>query len=157
MSGTGAVDEAAAEESDEAATDEGTGQGSVLRATALASLLAAVVSGVFVYGLQRLYMRYLGAAIGNGSPTLGLGGWILMTAAYGVIFVGLVKSHAENGNSTTGYGLVYGIVLAVFVGLLAIPAAVEATTPYPFPYTRVSVSTLVGFGLYGLVLTLTRV
>ena len=152
MSGTGAADEAAAEESGETATDEGTGGGSVLRATALASLLAAVISGVFVYGLQRLYMRYLGAAIGNGSPTLGLGGWILMTAAFGVIFVGLVRSHAEDGNSTTGYGLVYGIVLAVFVGLLAVPAAVEATTQWPFPYTRVSVSTLVGFGLYGLVL-----
>ncbi|PSQ42919.1 hypothetical protein BRD14_03885 [Halobacteriales archaeon SW_5_68_122] len=132
--------------------DEGAGQGSVLRATVLASLVAAVVSGVFVYGLQRLYMRYLGAAIGNGSPALGLVGWVLMTVVFGVIFAGLAGNHAESGNSTTGYGLVYGIVLAVFVGLLAVPAAVEATTQWPFPYTRVSVSTLVGYGLYGLVL-----
>ena len=132
--------------------DEGAGQGSVLRATVLASLVAAVISGVFVYGLQRLYMRYLGAAIGNGSPMLGLVGWVVMTVVFGAIFAGLAGNHAESGNSTTGYGLVYGVVLAVFVGLLAVPAAVEATTRWPFPYTRVSVSTLVGYGLYGLVL-----
>ena len=140
MSGADAVEEPAVEEP----TDEGAGQGSVLRAAVLASLVAAVVSGVFVYGLQRLYMRYLGAAIGNGSPTLGLVGWVVMTVVFGVVFAGLAGNHAESGNTTTGYGLVYGIVLAVFVGLLAVPAAIEATTQWPFPYTRVSVSTLVG-------------
>ena len=148
MSGADAVEEAAVEEP----TDERAGQGSTLQATVLAALVAAVVSGVFVYGLQRLYMRYLGAAIGNGSPTLGLVGWVVMTVVFGVIFAGVAGNHAESGNSTTSYGLVYGIVLAVFVGLLAVPAAVEATTRWPFPYTRVGVSTLAGYGLYGLVL-----
>jgi hypothetical protein len=48
--------------------------------------------------------------------------------------------------------VVYGVVLAVFLGLLAIPAAVTEVTQWEFPYTRVSVSAVVGFGLYGLVL-----
>lgn len=43
-------------------------------------------------------------------------------------------------------------MLAVFLGLLAIPAAVTEVTQWEFPYTRVSVSAVVGFGLYGLVL-----
>jgi uncharacterized membrane protein YagU involved in acid resistance len=126
--------------------------GSVGRATLLASVLAGALSGGFVYTLQPLYMRYLGAAVGNGSPEIGLAAWIGTTIVLGVIFGSLAMNHAKRGNSTTGYGLVYGIVLAVFAGLLAIPEAVTATTQWEFPYTQVGVSTLVGFAIYGVVL-----
>ncbi len=122
------------------------------RATLLASLVAGVVSGGVVYGLQTLYLRYLGAAVANGSPTYGLAAWVGMTVVLGVVFAAVARSRAREGRGTTGYGLAYGIVLAVFVGLLAVPIAVTASTQWEFPYTQVGVGALAGFALYGLVL-----
>ena len=126
--------------------------GLVGRATLLASLVAGVVSGGAVYGLQRLYLRYLGAAVANGAPTYGLAAWVGMTVVLGVVFAAVARSRARAGHSTTGYGLAYGVVLAVFVGLLAVPVAVSASTQWEFPYTQVGVGALAGFALYGLVL-----
>ena len=126
--------------------------GPVGRATLLASLVAGVASGGVVYGLQRLYLRYLGAAVANGAPTYGLAAWVGMTVVLGVVFAAVARSRARAGRSTTGYGLAYGIVLAVFVGLLAVPVAVTASTQWEFPYTQVGVGALAGFALYGLVL-----
>ena len=127
-------------------------QGSVAGATLLSSVLAGVVSGGFVYGLATLYMRYIGAAVSNGSPKVGLAAWTGGSVVLGLVFAGAARNHAKNGKNTTGYGLVYGVVLAVFLGLLAIPAAVTEVTQWEFPYTEVGVSAVVGFGLYGLVL-----
>ena len=126
--------------------------GPVGRATLLASLVAGVVSGGVVYGLQRLYLRYLGAAVANGAPTYGLAAWVGIMVVLGVVFAAVARSRARAGRSTTGYGLAYGIVLAVFVGLLAVPVAVTASTQWEFPYTQVGVGALAGFALYGLVL-----
>ena len=127
----------------------GTGSG---RATVLASLAAAVLSGGLVYVAGTLFFRYLGAAAGNGSPRLGFVVWVVLTVVFGVGFAGVAGGQAKRGNSTTGYGLVYGVVLAVFAGLLAIPAVVTEVTQWEFPLSHVGVSPLVGFALYGIVL-----
>lgn len=126
--------------------------GSVGRATLFASLIAGVISGGIVFLAGRLFMRYLGAAVGNGSPRLGFGAWVAMSFVFGIVFGGVATNQAKRGNSTTGYGLVYGIVLAVFLGLLVIPAAVTEVTQWEFPLEHVGVSPLAGFAIYGLVL-----
>ena len=128
------------------------GTGSVGRATVLASLVAAVLSGGLVYLAGTLFFRYLGAAVGNGSPRLGFGAWVVLTVVFGVGFAVVAAGQAKRGNSTTGYGLVYGIVLAVFAGLLAIPAVVTEVTQWEFPVSHVGVSPLAGFALYGIIL-----
>ncbi|PSP68915.1 hypothetical protein BRC85_00155 [Halobacteriales archaeon QS_1_69_70] len=128
------------------------GTGSVGRATVLASLVAAVLSGGLVYVAGRLFLRYLGAAVGNGSPLLGFGAWVVLAVVFGVGFAGVAAGQAKRGNSTTGYGLVYGVVLAVFAGLLVIPAVVTEVTRWEFPLSHVGVSPLAGFAVYGIVL-----
>ena len=128
------------------------GTGSVGRATVLASLAAAVLSGGLVYLAGTLFFRYLGAAVGNGSPRLGFIAWVVLTVILGVGFAIVTAGQAKRGNSTTGYGFVYGIVLAVFAGLLAIPAVVTEVTQWEFPLSHVGVSPLAGFALYGIVL-----
>ncbi len=138
--------------------DAGTGTpvadetGSAGRAILLASLVAGVVSGGLVYLAGRLFLRYLGAAVGNGSPRLGFGAWVAMSVVLGIVFGVIAAGQAKRGNSTTAYGFVYGIVLAVFAGLLAIPAVVTEVTRWEFPLAHVGVTPLVGFALYGAVL-----
>jgi uncharacterized membrane protein YagU involved in acid resistance len=125
---------------------------SVGRATLIASLIAAVLSGGVVYLAGTLFLRYLGAAVGNGSPRLGYVAWVGMTVVFGLVFCALAAGQVKRGNSTTGYGFVYGIVLAVFAGLLAIPAMVTEITQWEFPLAHVGITPLAGFAIYGLVL-----
>jgi hypothetical protein len=125
---------------------------SVARSTVVASLIAAVISGGVVYLAGTLFLRYLGAAVGNGSPRHGFGAWVAMTVLLGVVFGAVAAGQAKRGNSTTGYGFVYGIVLAVFAGLLAIPAVVTEVTQWEFPLDQVGIGPLAGFALFGVVL-----
>lgn len=122
------------------------------RATVLAPVLASVISGAIVYSQSPIYLRFLGSVAGSGAPTTGFGVWVGITALFGFVFAAILRSHALRGNGTTGYGTVYGIVLAVFVGLLGVPALVTATTPYELGFESVSGMTLVAFAVYGLVL-----
>lgn len=126
--------------------------GSAARAALFASLIAGVVSGGLVYLAGTLFLRYLGAAVGNGSPRQGFGAWVVMTLVLGIVFGAIAAGQAKRGNSTTAYGFVYGIVLAVFGGLLAIPAVVTEVTQWEFPLEHVGISPLVGFAVYGAVL-----
>jgi hypothetical protein len=126
--------------------------GSRLRASVFAPLLAGAVSGVVVYSQQPLYLRYLSSLVDISTPTAGLGLWVGVSFALGIVFAVIAGGHAARGNSTTGYGVVYGIVVAVFVGLLAIPAAVTAGTQWTFGFGNVSGATLGAWVLYGLVL-----
>ena len=123
-----------------------------VRATVLAPTLASTLSGAIVYSQQPLYLRYLGAIAGDGVPTTGLGIWVGVTAVLGLLFALVAGGHAARGNGTTGYGFVYGIVLAVFVGLLAVPAVASAVTPFELGFGNVAVSTLGAFVVYGVVL-----
>ena len=123
-----------------------------VRATVLAPILASTLSGAIVYSQQPLYLRYLGAIAGDGVPTTGLGIWVGVTAVLGLLFALVAGGHAARGNGTTGYGFVYGIVLAVFVGLLAVPAVASAVTPFELGFGNVAVSTLGAFVVYGVVL-----
>lgn len=123
-----------------------------VRATVFAPLLASVISGGVVYAQQPLYLRYLGAIAGNGAPTFGFGIWVALTAVLGLLFALVAAGHAGRGNGTTGYGFVYGIVLAVFVGLLAVPAVASAMTPFDLGFGNVAVGTLGAFVVYGIVL-----
>jgi hypothetical protein len=123
-----------------------------VRGTVLAPLLASVVSSGVVYTQQPLYLRYLGAIAGNGTPTFGLGIWVALTTILGLLFALVAADHASRGNGTTGYGFVYGIVLAVFVGLLAVPAVASAMTPFDLGFGDVALSTLGAFVIYGIIL-----
>lgn len=122
------------------------------RATVFAPLLAAGLSGAIVYSQQPLYLRFLGTLANNGTPTIGLGVWVGGLTLLGIIFALAARGHANRGNGTTGYGFAYGIVLAVFIGLLAVPAVVSATTQYDLGFGNVSAATLGAFALYGVVL-----
>lgn len=126
--------------------------GPTVRASLLAPVLAGAVSGALVYALQPLYLRFLATIPGIGTPAAGLGIWLGLTLVAGLVFAALASGHAARGNGTTGYGVVYGIVLAVFVGLLAVPAAVSALTQWSLEFGDVSGGTLGAFVVYGLVL-----
>lgn len=123
-----------------------------VRATVFAPLVAGVISGLVVYSQQPLYFIYLSTIVDIATPTAGLGLWVAITFALGFVFAILAGGHAARGNSTTGYGLVYGIVIAVFVGLLAIPAAITAGTQWEFGFQNVAGATLGAWVLYGLLL-----
>jgi hypothetical protein len=123
-----------------------------VRAAVFAPLVAGVLSGVVVYGQQPLYLRYISTIVDIGTPTAGLGLWVGVTFVLGVVFAAVAAGHAARGNSTTGYGLVYGFVLAVFVGLLAIPASITAGTQWQFGFQDVGGATLGAWVIYGLVL-----
>ncbi|WP_336136028.1 hypothetical protein [Natronomonas amylolytica] len=126
--------------------------GSRVRAAAFAPLVAGVLSGAVVYSQQPVYLRYLSTIVDIGTPTGGLAIWVGVTFALGLVFAVVAAGHAARGNSTTGYGLVYGIVLAVFVGLLAIPAAVTAGTQWELGFQDVGGAALGAWVVYGLVL-----
>lgn len=123
-----------------------------LRAVVVAPLLAGVLSGALVYLAQPAYLRFISAAVADGSPGLGFVAWVGLTFVLGVVFAATGGRPAARGSSTTGYGFVYGVVLAVFVGLLAIPALVTATTEWELGFGHVALSTLGAFMLYGVVL-----
>lgn len=123
-----------------------------VRGTVIAPVLASVISGGIVYSQSPLYLRFLGSIAGSGSLTTGFGVWVAITALFGFLFAAILRKHALRGNGTTGYGTVYGIVLAVFVGLLGVPALVTATTSYELGFESVSGMTLVAFAVYGWVL-----
>jgi len=123
-----------------------------VRGAVVAPLLAGALSGAIVYAGQSLYLVYLSTIPGYSSLTVGFGIWLGMTFVLGVLFALLSYRHAARGNSTTSYGFVYGIVLAVFVGLLAVPALVSATTRWPFGFGDVGGATLAAFVVYGLTL-----
>jgi uncharacterized membrane protein YagU involved in acid resistance len=125
---------------------------SVVVSTVVASLVAGVLSGALVYLAGGLYLRFISAAAGSGSPRAGFGIWVGMSVLFGIIFSALVRKRAKRGNSTTGYGLVYGIVLAVFVGLLVVPLSVRSLTSFDFQYAQVGITPLAGFALFGIVL-----
>lgn len=126
--------------------------GPTVRATVFAPILAGVISGAIVYAGQPVYLRYLSTILGYGTPTAGFGLWVALAVALGILFAVIASGHAARGNSTTGYGFVYGIVLAVFIGLLAVPALVSAWTEWTLDFSDVSLATLTGFVVYGLVL-----
>ena len=123
-----------------------------VRAALFAPLLAGALSGAVVYAGQPLYLRYLSTLGGYGSPTVGFGIWMVAAVLLGLAFAAMAHGEASRGNATTGYGFVYGVVLAVFVGLLAIPALVTNVTGWPFGFSDVSGVTLAAFVLYGLTL-----
>ena len=122
------------------------------RAAAFAPLLAGAISGAIVYAGQPLYLRYLATIPGYGTVGAGFGLWMGLSLVLGLVFAYLALDHAARGNATTGYGFVYGVVLAVFVGLLAVPAVVSATTPWNFAYGDVGGATLAAFLVYGVTL-----
>lgn len=123
-----------------------------VRATVFAPLLAGGISGAIIAGVQPVYLRFVASLGGYGTLAPGFGVWMGLTFALGVIFAVVAGGHATRGNGTTGYGFAYGVVLAVFVGLLAIPAAVTASTIYELGFEHVSAGTLGAFVVYGLVL-----
>lgn len=122
------------------------------RATVFAPVVAGALSGAIVYSQQTMYLSYLGSIFGMVSPTAGFGFWMALTLLLGLFFAALARSHAARGNGTTGYGFVYGVVVAVFVGLLGVPIAVQSATGVPWGFENVAVSTLAAFVVYGLVL-----
>jgi hypothetical protein len=123
-----------------------------VRGAVFAPVVAGAVSGVIVYAGEPLYLRYLATIPGYGTLNAGLGVWMALSIVLGLVFAVVAYRHAARDNSTTGYGFVYGVVLAVFVGLLAVPAIVSATTQYPFGFGDVGSAALVGFVVYGLAL-----
>lgn len=129
---------------------------SFLSPTVKGALLAPVVggalSGALVYVGQPLYLRYLSTVPGYGTATTGFGIWMGLAVLFGLLFAAIARGHVARGNGTTGYGLVYGIVLAVFVGLLGIPAIVTASTRWSLDFGSVGGATLLAFLVYGLVL-----
>lgn len=122
------------------------------KAAVIAPIAAGAISGAIVYSQQTVYLVYLGLVVGAGSATGGFALWMVLTFAFGQAFAMIAQNHAARGNGTAGYGAVYGVVLAVFFGLLAIPAVVTATTGWDLPFDQVRMSTLLAFVAYGLIL-----
>ena len=123
-----------------------------VRGAIFAPLLAGAISGAIVYAGEPVYLRYLSTLGGYGSPRAGFGIWMVAAIVLGLAFAAMAYGQAARGNATTGYGFVYGVVLAVFVGLLAIPAIVSATTQWNLGFDNVGGATLTAFVVYGLTL-----
>lgn len=123
-----------------------------VRGAVFAPLLAGVLSGVIVYAGQPQYLLYVSTLLQYGTVPAGLGLWVGMMFLLGVVFAAVSYRHAARGNSTTGYGFVYGVVLAVFVGLLIVPALINAMTQWRFGFGDVGGATLAAFVVYGLTL-----
>lgn len=122
------------------------------RGAVFAPIVAGALSGAIVYAGQPRYLLFLSTIPGYGSLNVGFGVWMGMSVVFGLLFTAVAYRHAARGNETTGYGFVYGVVLAVFVGLLAVPAIISATTQYDFGFGNVGAAALGGFVVYGLTL-----
>ncbi len=117
----------------------------------LGPLIGGGVAGALIYAQQPVYLTYLSTILGYGSATVGFAIWMILAYIFGFIFAVLAYGQATRGNGTTGYGFVYGVVLAVFVGLIGLPAIVTATSQWNLGFADVTGLTLIAFVLYGLI------
>jgi hypothetical protein len=152
------------------------------RATTYGALFGAFVGGLVPQHLAGLvHLRYVGSLAGQGGSVVGSWGvWLALTALFAVAFRFVIGGRLEEyerriravakqdadlnrllggalddtPQTTTGMlvGLGYGIVLAVGVGMLAIPLVVDAATPFLMPLPNLDAYVLLAFVAYGTVL-----
>jgi hypothetical protein len=152
------------------------------RATLFGGLFGAFVGGLVLQHLAGLvHLRYVGSLAGQGGSVVGSWTvWLALAALFAVAFrvaVGgrfdeyerrirvVAKQDADlnrllggalddTPRATTGLlvGTGYGIVLAVGVGMLAIPLVVNTATPFLMPLPNLDAYVLLAFVAYGTVL-----
>lgn len=141
-------------------------------------------AGFVLATFEALYLRYMALVlgIGPGSRTRGVIAFLAITGFFGVLFGAFAARHgagitrnamalakrtslgravlgplfrrAPLSTTTTLLGLVYGAVIGVFVGRIAVPALVIGATPFTYELPRGAIEPVLGFVVFGGVLGL---
>lgn len=123
-----------------------------LRALVVAPLLAGAISGAVLYAGRPVYLLYLGDVVGTTTYEAGFAVWMVLSVLLGFLFAATGGRPAEYGGNTAAYGLVYGLVGAVFLGVLALPYVIATTSQHEFTVPHANPVELVAFVVYGVVL-----
>lgn len=101
-------------------------------ATVVGALLAGLVSGGLLYVAAEIHLVLLGSVVGITSLTAAFGVWLvfslLLGAAFGAVADGRIDVRDDLA-SDAGYGLGFGALAALVVGVVLVPALSGADVP----------------------------